>query len=311
MRTGDFDRVRQLLDEAEAAFAEVGDRWGAALTWLVRMSLHAHLGQRSLAIAAGQRSLAGFRAIGDRYGTSVLLWQLGTLLRRGGDHQAAAALFEEALGLARTMRLSQVAGGALAELAGLAGTLGDLDRAEALYTEALALARAAGATGAVAACLDGLGTVAHRRGDRQRALELHREALERSRGLEQPVIVVALCHLGAVEEALGDLGAAETHYREGLAIADQTGHHREAILGLEGLAGVAAARGDAGRAALLLGAADALRERLGVAPQAADGTDGGRAADRARAGLGDQAFAGTFQQGRDLDVGAAVRLALA
>jgi predicted ATPase/DNA-binding SARP family transcriptional activator len=312
MRAGDFAHVRALLDEAEQTFAEVGDRWGEALTWLVRTSLHAHLGERSHALEAGQRSLAGFRAIGDRYGTSVMLWQLGTLLGRGGDHQAAAALFEEALGLARTMRLSYVVGSALAELASLAATLGDLERADALYVEALALARATGSKGAIAACYDGLGTVARRRGDRQRALELHRQALELYRGLgHQPGMVAALCHLGMVEEALGNLDAAETYHREGLAIARQTGHQREALLGLEGQAGVAAARGDAGRAALLLGAAAALREQLGVPSQAADAVDTSRVADRARASLGEQAFADTLEQGRTLDAGAAIRLALA
>lgn len=65
-------------------------------------------------------------------------------------------------------------------------------------------------------------------------------------------------------ELQGDLAAAESVHLEGLDHARRFGDPRAVAFALEGLAGVACATGDAERAALLLGAAGAMREAAGA-----------------------------------------------
>ena len=71
---------------------------------------------------------------------------------------------------------------------------------------------------------------------------------------------------------------------------------------LEGLAGVAAATGEAEHAARLLGAAADIRERAGVPLLQAERADAEQAAAMARGALGGEGFARAHQQGRMLDV---------
>ena len=69
---------------------------------------------------------------------------------------------------------------------------------------------------------------------------------------------------------------------------------------LEGLAGVAAARGDWERAARICGALDALRARLGPSFPPADPARHAATLADARAALGDDAFAAAQEAGRTL-----------
>jgi hypothetical protein len=66
-----------------------------------------------------------------------------------------------------------------------------------------------------------------------------------------------LCELGAADEAA-------RLFAEALAICRQLGEHRVMLRCLEGVAIVAGDRGDGGGAALLWGAAAALREAIGM-----------------------------------------------
>jgi ATP/maltotriose-dependent transcriptional regulator MalT len=155
-----------------------------------------------------------------------------------------------------------MAGRAHANLHVVARTRGDLAAAAAHVEEALRRDREAGyAAGVILSMLD-LGDVARDRGDAARALGLYQEALGRFRGHPDTRMV------------------------------------NEAI---EGVATVAAAVGQPQRAARLLGAAAAQRERIGlvfsIAPNQAARE---RAMAAARAGLGEPAFAAAWAAGREL-----------
>ena len=73
-----------------------------------------------------------------------------------------------------------------------------------------------------------------------------------------------LRYLGDLARTRGDLDAALGCYRESLALAGERGDPRLTAAALDGVAGLAAVRGQAERAARLHGAAAALREHLGA-----------------------------------------------
>jgi hypothetical protein len=112
------------------------------------------------------------------------------------------------------------------------------------------------------------------------------------------------------ELRLGALDDAEAHLREAATlIAGRPQPATEALV-LVGFAWAALGRGDAGRAALLLGAAGATRERIGVAPVGAERREAVLARQAARSRLGERAFQAATAAGRDLPADQALRVAL-
>ena len=120
-----------------------------------------------------------------------------------------------------------------------------------------------------------------------------------------------LRYLGDLARARGDLDAALGCYRESLALAGERGDPLWAADALDGVAGVAAARGQAERAARLFGAAAALREQLGAAVVPWEHPARERDLAAARAALEPAAFEAAWAAGAALPLEAAVAEALA
>ena len=124
---------------------------------------------------------------------------------------------------------------------------------------------------------------------------------------------VALYGLARAAVAGDDPVAARAHLQEGIRLSEQTRDYANLAYFLDMLAVVEAAEGEPARVALLLGAAQALRETVGsnvygyYLPDAAQ-LDGAAAA--ARAALGDDRFEDALDAGRSLDPDAVVALAL-
>ena len=249
--------------------------------------------------ALAREGLDGFRSAGDPWGQTMSLELLGVLARRRGAFAEAVSAFEEALGVVRDLGLSDEVPFLLVDLGDLNVQLGDFEGAAVLHKEALGLALDLGAMDAAALARGGLALAARRQGDYGRARELYLAALSFYRGPPvTPMLSYTLVSLGYVEELRGDLDAAEACHREGLRLARDLPDGAPVALALEGLACVAAARRQPRRAAVLLGAAEALRGRAGtpLAPQ--DRADVERAAAAAVGALGEQAFTGLLEEGR-------------
>jgi predicted ATPase len=82
-------------------------------------------------------------------------------------------------------------------------------------------------------------------------------------------MAIALHHRGWPRFLAGDLDGAEADFGDALDISLELGHDEGVGYGLDGLTGVAAARGDAEVAGLLIGAARRLRRRTGLVNAAA------------------------------------------
>lgn len=221
-----------------------------------------------------------------------------------GDYASASVRGEEALRIFRALGSEEGIAGALTGLAVVPVELGRPEEAGPMLEEAEALHRKAGNSGGTRRVLHLRGLQAAAVGDVDKARRLFRDAAELSRQEDDTFSAVSALHsLGDVELGAGEIDAAEAAYRDGLRSAWDTSADRLVCYCLAGLAAAAAARGDAGHAALLWGFVEAYEERL-------------RFTMRGRALYGEllePAAAGHPEQldaGRRLGVDAAVEIAL-
>jgi predicted ATPase len=190
---------------------------------------------------------------------------------------------------------------------------GNLTEARSLNKEAAARARKAGEEWRLAVILNNLGCFALQDGDLDGAEPFLEESLQLSRRLGQ-VLQVAnnLVDLGLLRLARGRTREAVAAMRESASLYSAHGGSYDLARGaLIGLAGAAAAEGEAARAARLLGAADAQLELAGGEDYykvTADQRD--RAVTTARAELGEAAYAALWAEGHAMAVEDALAYAL-
>jgi Tfp pilus assembly protein PilF len=237
------------------------------------------------------------------------------LLGRGLAYLAAAVAVQDgpaaALEVAREgAALVREAGdeATLAEallLLGLAHLLGgDHAAARPVLEESYALYQRQGDLAGVAWTASGLGDIARIEGDYARAGPLHEESLARRRELgERGEIAAQLHNLAYVAVAQGDLARARGLLEESLALQRELGNPG-------GFAAVAAAEGQAARAARMLGAAAAIWEGNNLPLWPAERAEYERTTARARAGLDEATWQRAWDEGRAMTTEQAVEAAL-
>jgi predicted ATPase/DNA-binding SARP family transcriptional activator len=308
---GGAGEAEQALDEALEE-VELAGGWPAAIIRQLRGFARAMLGDLAGAAEDGEVCLGRFSELGDRWGMVQALELLGMLDIIGGRYQRAEARFQQALRCAWELRVPVELVVQLCRLAYLAVAQDDLDRAEARLEQALAAGQEFGVGSAVAFAHAGLALVAQRHGDLERAKREHQQgvAWQQRHGTRSPVGPLPLGWLGIVATQQGDLAHAAASYREML---EWTRHHGDSILAaagtLEGVAGLAGAKGDPERAALLLGAAVAARRSAEALLSPGERVDVDRTAATAREALGKERFAKTLARGEALPFGEAIALA--
>jgi non-specific serine/threonine protein kinase len=171
-----------------------------------------------------EQGLALARELGDKAGVAATLFNLGTVEILHGSEKAAP-FYEETLLLFRELGDKRGLSWSLFGLGHVATVQRDYERAKALAEESLALSRESGDAYSTALVLSHLGLVAVHQEEYGRAEALCKESLEVSRGL-------------------------------GMGHVDSTT--------IQGLAALAGSRVQPVRSARLWGAAEALRETIGV-----------------------------------------------
>jgi predicted ATPase/DNA-binding SARP family transcriptional activator len=229
-----------------------------------------HTGDQAQATAYYTESMSRFRAAGDLRRATVILGNLGVVSFNDGDFDLAAARLHEHLANARKLGDRKLIGGALTNLGTVLQNTGDTDGAAQLHAEALALAEQVGDRRLASVALTNLGLVALARTDYPAARSLHARSLEHARAI---------------------------------------GERRSIAEGLEEMAGVDAAAGLAGRAAVLVGASQALRQAIGAPVLGPDLARFQRSVAALREALGEEAFAAAERRGREMTEADAIALA--
>ncbi|HSK96732.1 MAG TPA: tetratricopeptide repeat protein [Euzebyales bacterium] len=226
MFTGDGDRARDLADDSLAVARATGDDRLVAQSLSLLAWQATNTGDHDRAEAHACDSLERWRRLGDTGEVAELHFQLATTAMFRSDHARADRSFQQALALHRARGDVLHLSRDLSGVGHAALNLGELDRARALIGEGLDLAR--------------------RYDDRWSQ-------------------AMSLTLLGNVELAAGDVDGALGLLTEAADQFDAIGNFVYLPWCLEGLAGVAAARGQHRLAAELDGAREAVSAQVGVA----------------------------------------------
>jgi predicted ATPase len=225
------------------------------------------------AIAVLEEAIALYEELGDKSGAALALANLGYAVLHGGYHERVPA-FVEAAGAFLREDLNGHARAYLRIIAGVA-TLGggDLDSAISQVEEGLALSRELG---------------------------------------DQRNTAMSLFILGMVEFGRGDLGRGASLFEEGGKISLEMGDRLGGLYYVWGFGKVSALRGRPVRAARLWGAAEALREQMGMALSHLDLAASGYERDLAavRSALSEASFEAAWAEGRAMSFEQAFEYAL-
>jgi non-specific serine/threonine protein kinase len=315
------DRVLALLEAEQANLR-------AVLGWLDEagdpaslVRLTAALGRFWIAQAHYQegrfwleRALA--RGSGAAAHRAKALDHLGMIETYQGTNRAAETHLREGLALCREQGEAFYAARALQYLGGLANLQGDHARGMTLLEECLTTAEAVAdqrLAGIMAGwALNNLAIVDRAQGNLALATARLVEALRRMRDAGFTAgTIMALGDLGDVVRDQGDYARALGLYREALVLGRASSGKRVVIDVIEAVGIVAAVGGQAERGARLLGAAEALRTRIGLRYRVAENQVAlDQAVAAGRAALGEPAFATAWAAGRDLRSDDAVAEAL-
>lgn len=279
------------------------DRWSQAFLQLGEGLRLLMSGEPQAAEHELHCALGGFRATGDRWAIATTIDKLAAVADWRGDRSAALDLIDEAV----VLQTELGAGDDAADLLNRRGDIlargpvacRDADGARAAYCRAAEVARSVGATDMYANAVRGLGDLARAAGDLPGAREHYGVAIAVSDNGSVGIAEArarSLIGLGWVRCAEADFGRGRAAHREAFEVA----RHRSrpvAAAAVEGMAGVVAALGETARAALLLGAAKALRGMRAAGDSAADDT-----AARCRTELGDQQFRAAYEHGAGYSV---------
>jgi predicted ATPase/transcriptional regulator with XRE-family HTH domain len=302
----EHDNLRAVLgwamarEEAETALRLTGSLWRF---W--QMHGHVREGRRWLAAALALPAPDAPAARGK------VLNAVGVLCFQQGEYVASGALHREDLELRRALGDERGVAQALNNLGVVARNDGDITAAQALHEDGLAIRRALGDRWGVAQALNNLGVVARMQGDLPRAQALHAESLAIRRELgDERGMVVALIYHGLVARAREDHAAACAWYADGLATAWALGNLPLIAEALEGIAIAITGIGDAEQAARLFGAAEALRDSLGVPLSPDDRRDHAAWEARAREGVGPERWQAAWATRSAMPLGDAIADAL-
>ena len=307
--SGDRERVQRDL----GLLGNHPDPWVRAAQHAVRGHLALNMGQVDEAAADLVRGHLGFQAIGDRWGMILCLVGLGEV-EMARDHPGEALrILREARGHAASGLHGNFSDMMLIPMGLARARSGDVDGARADLERGVRIAERIGEHDDEAKGYLALAELA-RQGDQ---LDQARQFVERALQITEPLLrrpgmttvaMSAYSKLGCLHEQQGDTaGAARWHAKAmGLAAGSPEiflPNHPSLAELVEGFAALAAARGEPGRAAELLGLAHTLHGFRDAAS-----LEVARTAAAATAALGAEAFDAAYAAGRGLTRDDAVAL---
>jgi predicted ATPase len=307
----DFDLARKLFEEGLIVYRELGDRSGvaASLTNLGWMAWRR--GDYATARALSEEGLGLHRELDNPAGITHALNNLGWVAHYGGDFELAQSLFEECVSLWRNLGEKRSLAFSLTNLGRTAQKLGSTERAAALLEEALALIQQVGDRQLIAWASCTRGTVALDQGDHPRAEALLESGSEQFQAVgDKYGFAYALNLLGELRYAQGRLSQAKTLFRESLSLRRALRDRPGTAETLERLAWVAMSENQLKRAVRLMGAAESKREALSIRLGPIEQLEFERHRNATLAGLGRQAFAALWNEGRTIEPKQAVAYAL-
>jgi non-specific serine/threonine protein kinase len=232
-----------------------------------------------------------------------------------GDFAAARERFEASLALRRELGDKQSIANSLINLGTVAQEQGDFESALPLLEESLALGRELGEKRGIGIALNNLSTLFKQQGDNARARVLQEEALSLRKELgDQWGVAMSFTNLGAIAEEQRDYASARSYLEQALALWQSLGGSLGIASSLEELGRVAAKSSPESaavlrNAAVMLGAAEKLRETLNTPLSPTERPFVDEAVAQVQARLGATTFAEAWAEGRAMSPDEAVAYA--
>jgi predicted ATPase/DNA-binding SARP family transcriptional activator/DNA-binding CsgD family transcriptional regulator len=268
-------------------------------------------GDYERARVAYEESLELYRSSNDKRGVANALGDLGSLALDQGDYEQATSLLEESLALHRESGSKEDVIGVLNGLGVLASAKGDRERSISFFSEALVLSRGTGNVRRTAASLGNLGITMLVHGDPEQATVLLEESLALFRDIgDSSNIAIGLMYSALAALTQDDHERVKALSEESLKLLQIAEDKQHIADCLEIMAGGAGAQGRAQRAARLWGAAEVLREDIGVPLQPEDREVLDPYLAAARSSLGEVAWQVTLAEGRAMMPEQAIEYAL-
>jgi len=292
---------KALLEESVGLWRALGPagKSGLAHTLVALGEVMRGQGDPATARSLASEAIALFREQDERWGLAYSLSNLGLAIRDQGDFALARSVINESLALWRDLGDLWGLGVATRFLGMVALRQGDYEVARRHYADFLAIARKLGDENGVADAFLDLGTATLNLGDRVRAKSFFEEGfrLLRESG-NKTGLAISFYYLGYFAHFEGHNQQAKSFFEQELALARTVGPICFGANALLGMAGVAAATGQARRAARLLGAAEARLEAGASYWNAAESLHLEHTRASAEAQLGEAAFADARAEGR-------------
>jgi predicted ATPase/DNA-binding SARP family transcriptional activator/DNA-binding CsgD family transcriptional regulator/Flp pilus assembly protein TadD len=307
---GYLSEGRRYLEESvarsDAVSASVRAKALDGLGWIAEPQ-----GDFERARVAYEESLELYRSSNDKSGVANALGDLGSLALDSGDYARATSLLEESLTLHRELGSKEEVVGVLNGLGVLASARGDREQSIWFFREALTLSRGTGNVGRNAVSLGNLGITMLVHGDLEQATVLLEESLALFQEIgDRSNIAISLMYSALAALIRGDHERVRALSEESLKLL-QIGEDKQHIADcLEIMAGGAGAQGRAQRAARLWGAAEAMREDIGVPLQPEDRKLLDPYLATARSSLGEAVWQATLGEGRTMMPERAIEYAL-
>jgi tetratricopeptide (TPR) repeat protein len=238
------------------------------------------------------------------------LMAAASLARYQNQPKVAEPMVQEALDISTELGDQSGIANALRELGALAERDKDYDGARGYFEKAIALYRNLEEPERLAWTYNNLGIVAQLTGSLEEAAGHYEASLGVGREIDDPMtIATAYINLGEIAQLRGQLEGAKNYFRDSLGVWQSIGHRLPMAHCLEVLASIDLEQGRPGEAAELLGAADAVREEIGVPVEPFNRERYDRDLDGARSALGEGLFEEAWQRGRALTIDEAVAAA--
>jgi non-specific serine/threonine protein kinase len=303
---GEYDNIRVALEwSMGGGDAESGLRLATALSWFWYVDGYWSEARKWLEQAL---ALGGHVSIVIQQNA---LLQAAYHARSQGDYEKAKAFAEKGLRLARETNNKANIAWFLLDLGIVAVHEGDYSRGKTLCEESIALGRDLGLNDFLAWSLAQLGHIARDSADYEQATTFYGESLAFARKFgEKYLIAYALRNDGVLKLHIGDYERAATLFTESLALYRTGGANWVTEECLVGMAEIAYAKRRYERAACLFGAADTLRDFLGVRPSPRIKDRYDKSVLSTRAALGESAFAAPWAKGQAMTTRQAIEYAL-
>ncbi|MCS7224303.1 MAG: tetratricopeptide repeat protein [Armatimonadetes bacterium] len=309
---GDYPRAEQSFQEALALFEQVGDPRGVANA-LNNLGLVAHArGDFRSARSYYERALEVQRERKNDRGIATALNNLGLIAFEQGDFETALKFYQEALQIQRKIGHRGWQATTLNNLGLVAFEIGRLDEALRYHEESLAIRKELGDRAGTAMSYCNLGDVwLQKDGDIEKAESFYKESLILRRDLGDKMgVALSLHRLGCLELIRDNWDDAEKLLAECLSIFYSLEMKEGIAIALEALAQLFCRQGNGVDAVLLLGAATALREQIGIPLLPSQRPLIDSCTSRLKEGLGTERFQEIFEQGKRQPLEEVVRIAL-